>query len=604
MPSTTSGNREITLLQERSAGTFAQVFLAHSTDGGGLNRFVAVKVLKERWNKTADIIDRTRDEAQLLASLQHQNIVRVDAITEIDGRTAIIMEFVHGLDLAQLLRALRDRNVAVPPRTLFDIAEGIASALAAAWFKVPIGRSDPLRVVHRDIKPSNVMVSTEGELRVLDFGTARFDDVSRQATTQAFRFGSMKYMSPERRAGSRGDHPADLYSLGLVIIELFGQHIHEPLPTDPTEHDAAVQSLVNAIPDFGLPNAGWDNSIRETLGRLCAAEPAERLDARQTVKLMRAFKEQASGTGLVAFAEDTVAPLTRAINAIPRLADLQPKADAGRFTLDADGRTAVIQRLPARTNDLADLPTEVETQRLSESELPTMISRTALAPDESTQTRAVRSNGTPTPPTPSAPANAGIQSDDLGPEDDSSHWLPRSKRRKPPVDSNPHERTARRLPPVRPANSKNRALVLGFGLMAIMLAAVATGAWLAWAVFGPTDPTPTADAPTSRTVDAATTALPRGQTVAVSLHAGDPTVQWVRLEDMLGNRLVNARPDGEARVASGTHRLSVKVTARTKLTGNISIENDTSLTCKPATMGRVRCTDANGKTRILLQPSK
>ncbi|MEC8193551.1 MAG: serine/threonine-protein kinase [Myxococcota bacterium] len=604
MPSTTSGNREITLLQERSAGTFAQVFLAHSTDGGGLNRFVAVKVLKERWNKTADIIDRTRDEAQLLASLQHQNIVRVDAITEIDGRTAIIMEFVHGLDLAQLLRALRERNVAVPPRTLFDIAEGIASALAAAWFKVPIGRSDPLRVVHRDIKPSNVMVSTEGELRVLDFGTARFDDVSRQATTQAFRFGSMKYMSPERRAGSRGDHPADLYSLGLVIIELFGQHIHEPLPTDPTKHDAAVLSLINAIPDFGLPNAGWDNSIRETLGRLCAAEPAERLDARQTVKLMRAFKEQASGTGLVAFAEDTVAPLTRAINAIPRLADLQPKADAGRFTLDADGRTAVIQRIPTRPNDLTDLPTEVETQRLSESELPTMISQTALAPDEPTQTGAVRSNGAPASPTPSAPADAGIQSDDLGPEDDSSHWLPRSKRRKPPADPNPHDRTARRLPPVRPANSKNRALVLGFGLMAIMLAAVATGAWLAWAVFGPTDPTPAADAPTSRTVDAATTALPSGQTVAVSLHAGDPTVQWVRLEDMLGNRLVNARPDGEARVASGTHRLSVKVTARTKLTGNISIENDTSLTCKPATMGRVRCTDANGETRILLRPSK
>ena len=275
MPSTTSGNREITLLQERSAGTFAQVYLAHSTDGGGLNRFVAVKVLKERWTKTADIIDRTRDEAQLLASLQHQNIVRVDAITEIDGRTAIIMEFVHGLDLAQLLRALRERNLDVPPRTLFEIAEGIASALAAAWFKVPIGRSDPLRVVHRDVKPSNVMVSTDGELRVLDFGTARFDDASRQATTQAFRFGSMKYMSPERRAGSRGDHPADLYSLGLVIIELFGRHIHEPLPTDPTEHNAAVEGLINAIPDFGLPNAGWDNSLRETLGRLCAAEPAD-----------------------------------------------------------------------------------------------------------------------------------------------------------------------------------------------------------------------------------------------------------------------------------------------------------------------------------------
>ena len=104
MPNAPTGRREITLLQERSSGTFADVHLARATDSGGLNRIVAVKVLKERWIETSDVLDRTRDEAQLLASLQHQNILRVEAITEIDERPAIIMEFVHGLDLAQLLR--------------------------------------------------------------------------------------------------------------------------------------------------------------------------------------------------------------------------------------------------------------------------------------------------------------------------------------------------------------------------------------------------------------------------------------------------------------------------------------------------------------------
>jgi serine/threonine-protein kinase len=262
MLSADSGQREITLLHERSAGTFAQVYLARSTDTGGLSRIVAVKVLKERWTETADIIDRTRDEAQLLASLQHQNIVRVDAVTEIEGRPAIIMEFVHGLDLAQLLKALKARNLSIPPRALYEIAEGIASALAAAWFKVPIGMAEALKAVHRDIKPSNIMVSMEGELRVLDFGTARFEDAGRRATTEAFRFGSIKFMSPERREGARGDHSGDMYSLGLLIVEMFGRRLSEPLPVAAAEHDAAIASLIDSIPDFGLPNSGWDNSLR------------------------------------------------------------------------------------------------------------------------------------------------------------------------------------------------------------------------------------------------------------------------------------------------------------------------------------------------------
>jgi hypothetical protein len=80
-------------------------------------------------------------------------------------------------------------------------------------------------------------------------------------------------------------------------------------------------------------------------------------------------------------------------------------------------------------------------------------------------------------------------------------------------------------------------------------------------------------------------------------------VQWIRLEDATGTRLINARPDGEAAVAPGTHTISVKVTARNKLSGEISINKDTSLTCKPATMGRVRCIDPKGKTQVLLQPS-
>ena len=109
-----TGNTKSHFCKNGIPGTFAQVYLARAKDAGGLKRIVAVKVLKERWTESNDVLSRTRDEAQLLASLQHHNIVRVDAITEIDGRPAIIMEFVHGLDVAQLLNALGNRNEVIP----------------------------------------------------------------------------------------------------------------------------------------------------------------------------------------------------------------------------------------------------------------------------------------------------------------------------------------------------------------------------------------------------------------------------------------------------------------------------------------------------------
>ena len=82
------------------------------------------------------------------------------------------------------------------------------------------------------------MLSTEGEVKVLDFGTARFTHETRIAKTGVLRFGSMKYMSPERRVGDRGEHPSDIYALGLVIIEMLQGELLPLLPLDRHEHDA------------------------------------------------------------------------------------------------------------------------------------------------------------------------------------------------------------------------------------------------------------------------------------------------------------------------------------------------------------------------------
>ena len=302
---------QLTLLQERSAGTFARVYLAEARGGGGIDRIVAVKVMKEQWADADELLTRTRDEARLLARLRHKNILRVEALTEIDGQPAIVMEFVDGVDLKMLMEHLAARGERIPARAAYRIAADTASALEAAWFKAPYGMSEPLRVVHRDVKPSNVMVSVEGEVKVLDFGTARFNHEARVAQTGVLRFGSMKYMSPERRLGDRGDHSSDCYGLGLLLIELL-QGVAVPLlPLDRGDHEESVRERVASLGPLGLPNQEWDEALRETLRRLCAFDAGERLDAGQARELFRAFADQASGASLEAWSASTVQGVAR-----------------------------------------------------------------------------------------------------------------------------------------------------------------------------------------------------------------------------------------------------------------------------------------------------
>jgi len=588
------------------------VHLARATDSGGLNRIVAVKVLKERWTSTTDVLNRTRDEAQLLASLQHQNIVRVEAITEIDGLPAIIMEFVHGIDLSQLLQSTSQLNQKIPHRAVYEIAECIASALAAAWFKVPIGMAEPLRVVHRDIKPSNVMISTEGELRVLDFGTARFEDASRIAKTEAFRFGSVKYMSPERKDGARGQHPADVYSLGLVVIELLGGRIQNPLPLSPEAHDAEVLRLIDAIPSFGLPNTGWDNSLRETLTRLCASDPENRLDARQTVKLMRAFKQQSTGDGLVAYAEDVVASITETINAIPEVPD-DSTGQGTRFALEADGKTSVLRR----SSDLR-IPDELITQELDTvTQLSTVTRPTikdSLPPDDDpTQPdlqslRLTTETGSDSK-SEDVDATARLTVDphkDLRQEEPlPSSWNPKQNSRAKQAGPQPTPGQAKRLPPTKPANQPDRTRYLAMGCAIavaglVMIASVGGAAW--WFFNKGSQPSAPSPNVTPSIKSAAEADAVDGEWIEVSLHAGDPTVQWIRLTNAEGTRVLTAKPDGTASIPPAEYELSVKVVARSVLKMPLDLNSDTTLTCKPSTMGRVRCMDRRGGSKLILRP--
>ena len=566
-----SAHYELTLLQERSAGTFARVYLAEARSAGGIDRIVAVKVLKDQWSEHDEMLIRTHDEARLLARLHHKNILGVEAMTTVQGQPAIVMEFVDGIDLAQLIEQLRARGRSLPPRAVYRIGADAASALHAAYFRVPYGRTAPLCVVHRDLKPSNIMVSIEGEVKVLDFGTARFNSDARVAQTGVLRFGSMKYMSPERRLGDRGDHASDVYALGLVILELLVGEEIPLLSMAGQDHQAELDRVIARLPDHGLPNAEWAESLRQTLHCMCAPDPDQRLDAGQALELLRAFADQAAGDSLESFAMHSIAPITRELFGDGVDGDL-----TGSRIFVGLGSGAPLQ-LARSAASPSQAPEDTATLTTTSS---------ATHPSHDGPTRFERLG-------PSGPAPAS------GP----STEPPATERpdpTRPMVAAGPSPSPAvASAPTASPATDHRRALIIGalagfLGVSFVGLLGVAGVAWWLWQdAGGQTRAAPAVEPETAEagTEDANT---PTSGDASIRVRATDDTIRWLKLNDPSGGTVLRGRPDIDSSAPAGAYRLEAKVAGRSTAGATIEVAGDIELACTPAKSGVVRCEADSG----------
>jgi serine/threonine protein kinase len=229
------------------AGGMGEVYRARDAK---LHRDVALKVLPTEVAMDAERLARFRREAQLLAALNHPNIAHVYGLEESDGTTALVMELVHGEDLA--------RRLARGPVSVIEalaIARQIAAALESAH---------DAGIIHRDLKPANIKLSDDGAVKVLDFGLAKAVDAERQgelgnsptittpAMTQAgVILGTAAYMSPEQAKGRPVDKRADVWAFGCVLYEMLtGVRAFEG--DDVTD---TMAGILRAEPDWSkLPN--------------------------------------------------------------------------------------------------------------------------------------------------------------------------------------------------------------------------------------------------------------------------------------------------------------------------------------------------------------
>ena len=206
------------LLERIAVGGMAEVFVAKTFGVAGFERLVAIKKILPTMGEDAEFINMFVDEARIAVQLSHANIVQVLELGKNEENLYIAMEYVCGRDLRQLLERFRKRGQPMPMPQACRIVAEVCEALDYAHRKRDAaGR--PLGIVHRDVSPQNVLVSFEGEVKLIDFGIAKAE--SRLQKTQAgILKGKFSYMSPEQVKGLAVDSRSDIFACGVLLWEL------------------------------------------------------------------------------------------------------------------------------------------------------------------------------------------------------------------------------------------------------------------------------------------------------------------------------------------------------------------------------------------------
>ena len=206
------------LLVPIASGGMATVYVGRQFGAGGFQRIVAIKRMHPHIAESTELTAMFRDEARIASLIHHPNVVSIIDVYEADGEQLLVMDYVDGVSLGQLRKAVREKGLAFPPRVALRVLmEGLRGLHAAHEQKDLDGVA--LEVVHRDATPHNILLGTEGSVKVTDFGIARAAERS-AATTAGQAKGKFAFMAPEQIAGGQMDRRVDIFAMGVVLWEL------------------------------------------------------------------------------------------------------------------------------------------------------------------------------------------------------------------------------------------------------------------------------------------------------------------------------------------------------------------------------------------------
>ncbi|MBQ3272806.1 MAG: Stk1 family PASTA domain-containing Ser/Thr kinase [Solobacterium sp.] len=249
------------VFQHIGQGGMADVFLAVDTI---LNRHVAIKILRSELCTDAVSVLRFEREAQAATALSHPNIVEIYDVGEYKGHHYIVMEYVPGKTLKQVIR---DRGALLKEEAV-DIAKQLVSATAEAHRR---------GIIHRDIKPQNVIVKSDGSIKILDFGIALAKG-SMQLTQANNVMGSVHYLAPELARGEPATVQSDIYALGIVLYEMLTGDV--PFKAENAVQVALMQ-MRNELPDCQKINPTIPMSVANIITKATSKDRGQRYQSCQ-----------------------------------------------------------------------------------------------------------------------------------------------------------------------------------------------------------------------------------------------------------------------------------------------------------------------------------
>lgn len=252
-------NNRYEIVKSIGEGGMANVYLAKDNI---LERNVAVKVLRGDLSADDKFIRRFQREAQSVSNLSHQNIVEVYDVGEEDGEHYIVMEYIEGKTLKQLLKKRESLTLTEVIDIMTQLTDGIAHAHESY-------------IIHRDIKPQNIMIEDNGLIKITDFGIAMALNATQLTQTNSV-MGSVHYLPPEQASGKGSTIKSDIYSLGILMYELLTGTV--PFKGD-NAVEIALKHMKDKIPSIRKQNPAIPQSVENILLKAAAKNPRNRYDS-------------------------------------------------------------------------------------------------------------------------------------------------------------------------------------------------------------------------------------------------------------------------------------------------------------------------------------
>jgi serine/threonine-protein kinase len=299
----------------------------------GFTKLVVVKVLRKNLASDNEFRLMFLSEARLAARLHHPNVVQTNEVTEVDGAPVLVMEYLDGQPLSQVIMRGKQEGftLAMQLRVLADALAGLHAAHELADFD-----GTPLGVVHRDVSPHNLFVTLEGHAKVLDFGIAKLER-SLVETEVGMVKGKLRYMAPEHIAGDKLDRRADIYAAGVILWEaLTGERMWKAS----SEHEIRQRVLAGDLPMPETVRATVPAPLARICRRALSRAPGERhATARQLADELEAAMDELGMT-----------PSHREIGATVARLFADVRAETKRAIENKLGRASLAVGLPAATD--------------------------------------------------------------------------------------------------------------------------------------------------------------------------------------------------------------------------------------------------------------